>query len=646
MLASLFLVCLAMAGAGVARADFTLAILHVNDTHARLEPVNAFNASCAAADDAAGRCVGGFARLKTKLDERRRALSAAGVPVLTLHAGDPFSGSVYDRALSVQQHAALLGALGLDAMAIGLYELDRGSQALEEFIEAAPFAVISANVLAGASSPLAGGPAPAIVKDFGGERVAVIAVLTPMADRLVNTGADILVADEIAALRDQTARISADGVNRIIVLSHAGLARDRKIAAVVPGIDAIVGGFDHAPFANSQSNAASAYPVWADGVDGARVPIVQAHAYATRLGELSLTFDDAGGLEVADGQLHVLDASLTPDAGMRVRIAGFAEAVETRKRTEIAVAALPIAGDRETCRYSDCPMGSLVADAVLDAAKRHGAQVALINAGAIRASFDAGAITAGDVLAVLPRQHELAVFTLSGGDVVAALENGVGGTEAAEGRFPQVAGLRFGYNPSAPTGKRIHNAEIADGGTWRALRADEPVRVAATAWLRAGGDGYTVFRDRAAPIVEHGPLLEDVLAGWLTRQANVGPPSTGRIVALGRLQFPPLPAASAGMTLAPPQLVREAEPVVAAPADRQTSGESAPPRDGQEGESAPAFVDRDGRRYYVIQAGDNPWTIARRIYGAGRKWTILEQANPGVAVDRLQIGDEILAPEE
>ena len=46
-----------------AQADYALTILHINDLHSRLEPINKYESTCSAEDDAAGKCFGGIARV-------------------------------------------------------------------------------------------------------------------------------------------------------------------------------------------------------------------------------------------------------------------------------------------------------------------------------------------------------------------------------------------------------------------------------------------------------------------------------------------------------------------------------------------------------------------------------------------------------
>jgi 5'-nucleotidase/UDP-sugar diphosphatase len=73
----------------------------------------------------------------------------------------------------------------------------------------------------------------------------------------------------------------------------------------------------------------------------------------------------------------------------------------------------------------ECAMGNLVADAMLDRVRTRASRSPSRMAAGLRASIDAGEITMGEVLTVLPFQNTLATFDLKGSDVVAALENGV-----------------------------------------------------------------------------------------------------------------------------------------------------------------------------------------------------------------------------
>ena len=169
-------------------------------------------------------------------------------------------------------------------------------------------------------------------------------------------------------------------------------------------------------------------------------------------------------------------------------------------------------------------MGTLIADAMLARVADQGIQVAIQNGGGIRASIDAGEVTMGEVLTVLPFQNTLSTFQVTGATLVAALENGVSQVEDGGGRFPQVAGMTFAFDASQPAGSRVSDVMIA--GT--ALDAAATYGVVSNNYVRNGGDGYDMFKS-AANAYDFGPDLADVTAEYLAVNAPYKPYTDGRI---------------------------------------------------------------------------------------------------------------------
>ena len=90
--------------------------------------------------------------------------------------------------------------------------------------------------------------------------------------------------------------------------------------------------------------------------------------------------------------------------------------------------------------------GEFAADAMLDRVADQGIEIAIQNGGGLRASIDAGDVTMGEVLTVLPFQNTLSTFFVSGATIVAALENGVSKMEEGAA-VSQVAGMSFTVTP-------------------------------------------------------------------------------------------------------------------------------------------------------------------------------------------------------
>ena len=132
--------------AGAASAEYTLHVLHINDLHSRIEPINRFDSTCSAEDNEAGECFGGVARVATKINELRDALTAAGENVIVLDAGDQFQGSMMYTTYKGAVEAEFMNVIGFDAMAVGNHEFDDGPEKLAEFVNAVEFPVISGNL--------------------------------------------------------------------------------------------------------------------------------------------------------------------------------------------------------------------------------------------------------------------------------------------------------------------------------------------------------------------------------------------------------------------------------------------------------------------------------------------------------------------
>ena len=135
----------------------------------------------------------------------------------------------------------------------------------------------------------------------------------------------------------------------------------------------------------------------------------------------------------------------------------------------------------------------------------------------------------GDVLIVLPFQNTLSTFQVSGQTVIDALENGVSQVEEVKGRFPQVAGLKFSWDPSvAPNEGRISDVMVMKDGAWAPIDPAATYSLVSNNYVRGGGDGYKMFRD-AQNAYDYGPDLADVTAEYMAKKAPYAPYTDGRI---------------------------------------------------------------------------------------------------------------------
>lgn len=515
-------------GAGAAQAEFSLSILHTNDFHSRIEPINKFDSTCTEKDAAEDGCFGGVARLKAKIDAERAAITAAGGNVVLLDAGDASQGSLMYTTYKGAAEADFLTELGYQAMAVGNHEFDLGPEGLATYLDRVKFPVVGGNLDVSQNPLLAGRLAKTAVIDLGGQKVGIVSALAMDTPETSSPGPSVVFQDDIDSLKAGVAELEAAGVTMIVALTHLGYKRDLEIAAAVPGVDIVVGGHSHTYLSADDPDRDGPYPTWVSRDDGSMVPVVQAYAYGKYLGRADLTFDDAGNLIYAGGNTLLLDGSVAEDAGLVAKVKELAGPIEAVRAQIVAEATAPIDGARESCRQMECQMGNLVTEAMLDRVADQGVTIAITNGGGLRASIDGGKVSMGAVLTVLPFQNTLSTFKTPGATLVAALENGVSQIEDGGGRFPQVAGMKFTFDPAAPVGARVSDVLVKEGEAWVPIDPAKDYLVVTNNYVRRGGDGYKMFAD-AAEAYDFGPDLADVTADYLAKTGPYTPFTDGRI---------------------------------------------------------------------------------------------------------------------
>ncbi|WP_425482739.1 5'-nucleotidase C-terminal domain-containing protein [Chelativorans xinjiangense] len=629
-------------------ADYTLNILHINDWHSRIEPINKYDSTCSAEDDAAGECFGGAARLVTAVGDRRAALD--GENVLFLNAGDNFQGSLFYTTYKGEVEAEFLNLMETDAMVVGNHEFDDGEDGLAAFLGKVEFPVLGSNVKATEASALGDRVQEYVVLDVGGEKIGIVGAVANDTAELSSPGENVSIIEDVEGITAAVEAVEAEGVNKIIAVTHVGYPRDLAAIAKIPGVDVVVGGHSNTLLSNTVDGAEGPYPTFVDNPEGYRVPVVQANAYSKYLGELNVIFDDEGTVSQATGDVLLIDAAIEPDQEVAARVQELAGPIEELKTTVVSETAAPIDGSRESCRAKECEMGNLVTDAMLARTKDQGVAFAITNGGGLRASIDAGEVTMGEVLEVLPFQNTLATFQLKGADVVASLESGVSQLEEGAGRFPQVSGLRYTFDPSAEADSRITSVEVMDGDDWAPIDPDATYTIASNNFMRGGGDGYALFAENAENAYDYGPGLEQVVADYLAENKPYQPYTDGRIAEASAAMAEDEPAEMAeddAMTEEGGEMAASEEPMeeadgeaAMAEPEAETEGEMAATEEPMDATEDAAAMENT----YVIMRGDTYWDLAQKFYGDPEKWSTLAEANPQFGERSLVVGATLNVP--
>jgi 5'-nucleotidase len=506
---------------------FALTILHTNDTHSHHEPSNAGD--------------GGAARQSTVVAQIRGEVENT----LLLDGGDRFTGTLFHQQYRGQDNVQIMNALGYDTMTLGNHEFDDGDEVLASFIDGLNFPVVTANVDFSESEILAGKVQPYVVLEVNGQQIGIIGLVTPDAPTISSPGEALVFNSHLAgATQAAIDELTAMGVNKIILVTHIGLPADLEVAQNTSGLDIIVGGHSHTLFSNTYVAAEAEYPVETQNINGEPVIIVQAGSNNTYLGRLDVEFDADGVLTSWGGDTILLSRYIAPDPEVEAIITELSAPIEELRATPVGESSVFLVGDRAVCRAMECNLGNLITDAMR---AETGAQIAITNGGGIRANIpDAPTpedvalaapeeVTLGEVLTVLPFGNLVSTFELPGADVIAALENGVSLIEEGAGRFPQVSGLRYTFDPSQPAGSRIVSVEVeGESGEYAPIDPEATYTIVSNDFMRGGGDGYTVFAENAINPYDFGRPLDQVVADYITANSPVAPAIEGRIIIAGQ----------------------------------------------------------------------------------------------------------------
>ena len=488
-----------------------LTILHTNDFHARFRPISKYDNNCSAESNAEGKCFGGSARLITAIEDAR----SRHENTVLLDGGDQFQGTLFYNLYKGKVAAEMMNKLGYDGMTVGNHEFDDGPETLRAFMDAVNFPVLMANANVDMEPELKGKLQKSTVIERSGHKIGLIGLVTEDVVDISSPGDNIIFTDAITAAQAEVDSLTADGVGIIILMSHSSYEIDKEIAANTTGIDVIVGGHDNAYLSNISDRAKGPYPTVVNGTQ-----IVQAYAYGKYLGELSVVFDDEGEVISATGEPITIDGSVNENSQIVARLDELEKPITDLKETLVGNVSSSLNGDRAVCRVQECDMGNMITDAMRAAGMEKGYSIALANSGGIRASLDAGQVTLGEIMTILPFQNTMSTFKVTGKQLLAAIENGVSQVEDGSGRFPQVSGMRFSFDSSKPANERVTSIEIQEGnGSFSALNLYGTYGMVSNNFIRAGGDGYKMFR-AATDIYDFGPDLADVVVDYI--KANPG----------------------------------------------------------------------------------------------------------------------------
>lgn len=428
--------------------------------------------------------------------------------------------------------------------------------------DAATAGLVAANGVDAAS--LAGKLAGWTTISVDGQTIGVIGAGSPTFPAITSTGGltvspglsggaafDVqLLAAELQRGVDE---MRAAGLNKIVMLAHMQtLSVERQLASLLDGVDVIVAGGSNTLLADADDalrqgdSAADTYPLQLTSATGEPVVVLNTDADYKYLGRFVAPFDADGVLLPALFDASINGAYATPtdepgpadDAGADGAVVAMRDAVNnylaTRDGNVLGTTSVFLEGRRAAVRNQETNLGNLTADANLWYAQQAGfpVQVSLKNGGGIRAEIGQvlappGAVSADDLTLLPPPanpntdresgeisqiaieialrfNNSLWVFDITATQLKELLEHGVAQL-GSQGRFPQVGGIAFSYDPAEVAQVVTDGSVTTPGSRIRSLRVGSETvvaggsivgdpnrvfRMVSLGFLAGGGDGY------------------------------------------------------------------------------------------------------------------------------------------------------------
>ncbi|OZM72767.1 bifunctional metallophosphatase/5'-nucleotidase [Amycolatopsis antarctica] len=524
-------------------------LISFNDLHGNLEPP-AGSSGRVDLPDGSTVDAGGAQYLATHLDKLRGEVKNSVV----LSTGDSIGASPVNSALFHDEPTMeYLRQIGVRASVVGNHEFDEGYKELQrmqfggchpddgcEFrdkYKGASFPFLGANVTFDKGFPAL---LPFTVEFSGGMPIGVIgvtlqdlpSVVTPEAIEGLKFGDEVEAIDRTANLLDKL------GIKSQVVLMHQGDNTEGggpDDCQVTPGpateiakkaspkVDAFFTGHSH-----MQYNCQVADPA------GNPRTVIQGASFGRLLSVIDLKIDKRTRDVVRpETKAHnqIVTRDVTPDPEAVALIEEAAEKAAPIANEQVGTIASDLV--RAAAPSGESPLGSVIADAQLEATTGSGAQIAITNPGGVRtdltfptspAGEGDGVVTYGEAFAVQPFANIMQTLTYTGEQLKAVLEQQWQGEET---RVLQVSStLKYSYSASAPAGSKVSGITV-DG---QPVDPAATYRVSVNNFLAAGGDGFTELTNGTE--LTGGPVDLDAFIAYLGAHPGVTAPPADRITVL------------------------------------------------------------------------------------------------------------------
>ncbi|KAH0473406.1 MAG: hypothetical protein KVP17_001552 [Porospora cf. gigantea B] len=440
---------------------------------------------------------------------------------LILFSGDLFNPSMLSTLTRGRHMVPFFNLLKVHTACVGNHDLDFGVDQMEYLIGSCQCPWVLSNVMDAYNPDMPLGSSRSYrIFEWQGHRVGIIGLVEKeWLSTLATLGPkDLVYSDFVETGKALCAFLKSKEVTLIIALTHMRSPNDERLARGCPDIDIILGGHDHEYFGFKRLHNSL---VGKSGTDFREFSVLTVHP-ASKAAVDPLPYDsihfpdgtldpddpsnrDGGVLEmpmfldgsVAEWACVTVDSNTPGNAHVDKLVDKYVAGMKASMGKVIGCLGVTLETRFKYIRTQETNAGNWLCDLMRQTTR---ADVAILNSGTVRSDCEipAGPFTLRDLTMMLPLQDDLLVVELAGSHLLEVLEAGVSMYPRLEGRFLQVGGLTFEFDPRQPSGSRVlpNKVQVKRYGSQhlQALDLDAAYSLVVKAYLHEGKDGFECLK--------------------------------------------------------------------------------------------------------------------------------------------------------
>ena len=473
-------------------ADKNLTILHTNDTHAHLIPFD---------DPDHGTNCGGLVRRAGLINLIKKEVENP----LILDAGDIFQGTTFFTIFQGEASYRTAKAIGVEATTMGNHELDLGIEHLLSIIDKTGRKVLASNVVWPDGKKHVFQPYAVFVRN--GLKIGVIGRVghDNWGECNIKVTNKMKLLDDIENIRETAKRIRPY-VDLVIVISHAEVENDRKLAASIAELDVVIGGHSHTKIMKPELIKHFKFAGDYDNGLGGTI-FTEAYEWGHYLGRIDLTVDDNKKITKWGGELIEVKPEHEAYAtkGIKDLVEYYDQSRIKQINRVIAHSEKGLPYDKNLRMKKMCPAGVFTCDALKAV---FNTDIGMINAKGVRSPIPAGNVIVDDVHTMLPFDNDVAVVVLKGEEVQKMLDHVAKIWEKKSSTV--VSGITGELYVDEGKAKNVKvNGQPID--------PNKEYSIAVTSFIADGNDGGDVFFAKPVSMKSTGVIMRDAVVSYMEK---------------------------------------------------------------------------------------------------------------------------------